>query len=154
MLVEKKLEEMGLALPAEPEGGGLYSSVKVYDDSLMFIAGCGPTLDGVSRYRGSVGQELTLEEGRNAARDCVLNILAAARDKIGDLDRISDFLKMTVYVACGPEFQDSPKVANGATELLRELYGSEAGLPVRTAVGVNSLTDEFPVEIDVIVSLK
>ena len=154
MLIEKRLEELGLALPERPEGGGIYSQVKKYGDGLIFIAGCGPTLDGVKKYVGRVGCELTLEEGREAARDCMLNILASVKDSVGDLDHISDFLKMTVYVACGPDFQDSPKVANGATELLIQLYGDRAVLPVRTAVGVNSLTDGFPVEIDVILSVN
>ena len=153
MLIEKRLEELGLALPEKPEGGGLYSQIKICD-GLVFIAGCGPTLDGIKKYRGRVGRELTLEEGREAARDCMLNILASARDSIGDLDSIQDFLKMTVYVACEPDFQDSPKVANGATELLIQLFGDREILPVRTAVGVNSLTDGFPVEIDVILSIR
>ncbi len=149
MKATERLRELGLELPKDPEGGGLYAQVKTAGE-LIFVAGCGPTLDGVQKHRGVVGREVSVEQGRECARDCVLNILASVRDAGINIDEIKSFLKMTVYVACVPGFQGSPKVANGATELLKELYGEEKGLPVRTAVGVNSLTDDFPVEIDVI----
>ena len=152
MGVYEKLEAMGLRLPDKPEGGGLYAQVKRSGD-LVFVAGCGPTLDGIQKYKGVVGKEVSVEQGKECARDCILNILASLKGEGLDIDRIKSFLKMTVYVACVPGFQESPKVANGATELLKELYGEDAGLPVRTAVGVNSLTDDFPVEIDVILEI-
>ena len=152
MKVEQRLQELGLALPLAPEGGQTYTHFKAFGEHLVFVAGCGPELDGKMAFSGRIGVDVTIEQGKICARDCILNVLCALKQEFGDLDRIRSFLKMTVYVACPPEFQDGPKVADGATELLSALYGPEAGLPVRTTVGVNSLTEHFPVELDVIVA--
>ena len=154
MRIENKLKELGLSLPEAPEGGGTYGHVRLFDGKLAFVAGCGPELDSRMAFRGRAGVEVTIEEGRLCARDCILNTLRALQLALGDLDRVKRFLKMTVYVACPPEFQDGPKVADGATELLAALYGPEAGMPVRTTVGVNALTEGFPVELDVIAEVE
>lgn len=152
MTIEEKLQSMNIYLPQNPERRGHYASIKIYDNKLVFMSGCGSALDGVQQYIGKLGDELTIAQGKECARNCILNLLATWRQEIGLLDHIKQFLKMTVYVVCLPEFQDSPQVADGATELLEILYGKER-LPARTAIGVNSLTQGFSVEIDIIAEL-
>ena len=153
MDVNQKLKELGITLPAQPEGGGTYAHVKEFGEKLAYVAGCGPELDGKQNWTGRVGIEVTVEQAQQCAEDCVKNILRALQLKFGDLSRIKSFVKMTVFVVCEHDFQRGPEVANGATKLLENLYGTERGLPVRTTVGVNALTEGFPVEIEVLVEL-
>lgn len=153
MTVKESLKELGLTLPEQPEGGGTYAHVKQFGANLAYVAGCGPELDGKQKYTGRVGVEVSVEQGQECARDCVLNILRALELHLGDLDRVKSFVKMTAFVVCESDFQRGPEVANGATALLAQLYGPDRGLPVRTTVGVNALTEGFPVEIEVLVEL-
>ena len=154
MDVYQRMKELGVKLPEQPEGGGTYAHVKAFGGNLAYVAGCGPELDGKQNYTGRVGIEVTVEQGQQCAADCVRNILRALELFTGDLNRVKSFVKMTAFVVCEPDFQRGPEVANGATKLLCDLYGRERGLPVRTTVGVNALTEGFPVEIEVLVELE
>lgn len=151
--VEQKLRELGYALPARPEGGGSYVHVKEFGDGLAYVSGCGPELDGALAFRGQVGAEVSLEEARQCAVHCVLNVLSALKLHLGSLDRVKNFVKMTVFVACPPGQADIPRAADGATWLLEQLFGRERGVPTRTTVGVTALADHFPVELEVLVEL-
>ena len=151
--VEQKLRELGYALPARPEGGGSYVHVKEFGDGLAYVSGCGPELDGTLAFRGQVGAEVSLEEARQCAVHCVLNVLSALKLHLGSLDRVKSFVKMTVVVACPPGQADIPRAADGATWLLEQLFGRERGVPTRTTVGVTALADHFPVELEVLVEL-
>ena len=98
--------------------------------------------------------EITLEEARECAVDCTLNILRALEQDLGSLDRVESFVKMTVFVACPPQFGQLPQVADASTALLSQLYGPQRGLPTRTTVGVTALANGFPVEIEVLVRVE
>ena len=151
--IEKKLAEMGLSLPEAPGKGGVYSCVKPLGDKLYYFSGCGP-LYGDEGPRGKLGRDLTIEQGQQAARRTILNVLAYLKANLGSLDDIASFVKVLVFVACADDFYDQPAVANGATQLLGDLFGEEIGLPTRSAIGAPALPGNVPVEIEGIVRLK
>ncbi|HEV8359291.1 MAG TPA: RidA family protein [Candidatus Thermoplasmatota archaeon] len=148
---EAKLRQLGMNLPAPPKPVASYRTA-VRSGNLLFIAGTGPMLDGKVEVRGKLGAEVNVPRGYNAARLCALNSLAIAREHLGSLDRVKRAVKATVYVASAPAFYDQPKVADGATDLLRELWGEE-GLPARAAVGVASLPLDIAVELELVLEV-
>lgn len=152
-MIEDKLKEMGLKLPDAPEKGGVYTSVKEISDKVYYFSGCGPLI-GSEGIRGKLGKELGIEEGQSAARAAMLNVLALLKKTFGSLDEIDSFVKVLVFVAGTPDFYDQPQVANGATQLLVDLYGQEKGAPTRSAIGAPSLPGNVPVEIEGIVRIK
>jgi len=143
---EERLVDLGLHLPGAPKPMAAYIPT-VRTGSLVFVAGQGPWLDGARGITGKVGAEVTVEQAQDAARDCCLNGLAALKQEVGELDAIVRFVKLTVFVASAPGFGDQPVVANGASELLEQLFGA-AGRHARAAVGVAELPFNIPVEID------
>ena len=100
MDVNERLEALGLKLPLYPEGNNIFIHVKEFGENLAFVAGCGPELNGVLKYKGRVGIEVTLEQARECAVTCTLNFLRALQLHFGDLRKIKNFVKMTAYVAC------------------------------------------------------
>jgi enamine deaminase RidA (YjgF/YER057c/UK114 family) len=150
--VEAKLAQLGLSLPGPPAPVANYvRSVRVGD--LVFLSGHGPSKDGVFVYTGKVGAERTIEEGYAAVRLVTLNLLASLKHEINDLDRVDRVVKLLGMVNCTPDFGDHPKVINGASDLLVELYG-ERGRHARSAVGMQSLPSGITVEIEMIVQLE
>lgn len=103
---------------------------------------------------GRVGGELTLEQGQEMARRCALNILANLHHTLGDLNRIRRFVKVLAFVNSTDDFDRQPAVVNGASGLIRDIFGEEAGLPARSAIGVNVLPGNIPVEIEMLLELK
>lgn len=152
MDIYQKLTDMQLELPPPPAKGGVYMPVKKMNERLYYISGCGPKI-GEQNFIGKLGKELTLEEGQMAARNCILNILSAIEDEIGDLNRIRSFVKVLVFIASETDFFDQPLVANGATGFLVELFGEDAGCPSRSAIAVNVLPGNIAVEIEGIVEI-
>ena len=151
MNLEKTLTQYGLAMPQPPEKGGLYEPVKAFGANLFYLSGCGPNLNGEKKYEGKIGREYTIEEGRQAARCCVLNLLAVLQKRLGSLNKVKRIVKLTVFVACADDFYSQPEVANGASGLLVEIFGAEAGCGARSAVGANALPFNIPVEIEALV---
>ena len=143
---EARLAQLGLRLPTPPKAMATYASA-VASGGFLFVAGQGPLLDGELKIEGKVGGTVTLEQAYDAARISCLNALAVAKQALGSLTRIRRVVRATIYVACRDDFTQQPKVANGATDLLRELFG-DAGLPARAAVGVNVLPMDIPVEVE------
>lgn len=152
--IEKNLRELGLTLPVPPARGGVYEPVKEFGGSFCYLSGCGPVINGEQLYAGKLGAEYTLEEGREAAKYCMLNLLANLRAHLGSLDRVKRVVKMLCFVAGTDTFYDQPKVANGASQLLEDLFGAEAGRCSRSAVGVNALPGNIPVEIELLVEIS
>lgn len=153
-MIEERLKELSISLPEAPSRGGSYTPIRFFsDDRLVYCSGFGCTTDTFQRY-GKLGKEITKEEGYKAAENCMLNLLAAFQRDIGSLDRIGSFVKMLVLVASDNDFYDQPDVANGATNLLAEIFGEAAGLPARSAIGVNVLPGNIPVEVEVLIELK
>jgi enamine deaminase RidA (YjgF/YER057c/UK114 family) len=122
MHVEAKLQELGLELPPTPRPAANYVGA-VQTGNLLFVSGHGPTQDGKIVYVGKVGKDLSIEEGYEAARLVALNCLASAKSVIGDLDRITRVVKILGMVNCSEDFGDQPKVINGASDLLVQLFG-------------------------------
>ena len=152
MQTERKLEELGLQLPPPPPRGGLYKSCKPFGANLAYVSGCGCVID--APVEGKLGVDFTLEEGQRYARDAMLNVLSVLKAEIGDLDRVKSCVKILVFVASANDFYSQPAVANGATALLGELFGEEIGIPSRSAIGVNVLPGNLPVEIEAMFELK
>jgi enamine deaminase RidA (YjgF/YER057c/UK114 family) len=152
-LIESKLREMGLALPAPmvmPPGAVLpFPWVRVHG-SRAFISGHGPqNADGsLARPLGKVGAELSVDQAREAARKVGLSILASLKRELGDLDRVGAWLRVFGMVNSAPGFNQQPAVINGFTELIVALYGPQRGAHARSAVGMAQLPFDIPVEIE------
>jgi enamine deaminase RidA (YjgF/YER057c/UK114 family) len=151
MTIDARLAELGIELPAVPKPIGAYV-LSTQTGSLLYTSGIGPQRDGQFPYQGQVGAELTIEEGRAAARLCMLNLLSLIRDAAGSLDRVARVVKVLGFVASAPGFGDQPLVMNGASELLIEVFG-DRGRHARSAIGVNELPRHIAVEIEMIVEL-
>lgn len=147
------LKEKGITLPPPPAKGGLYTPVVEFGDHLLYCSGCGPQLNG-GNIVGKLGKDLTLEQGQEAARNCMLNLLANLHAKIGDLNRIKRFVKVLAFVNSTDDFKQQPQVVNGGSQLLLDLFGEERGLPARTAMGVNATPGDIAVEIEVLVEYE
>jgi enamine deaminase RidA (YjgF/YER057c/UK114 family) len=144
---ERRLAELGLELPALRPKAGLYEGW-VRSGDLLFLAG-----QGADGWTGRLGLDLTVEQGRAAARDCAMNLLAQTRDALGSLDQVARVIKVTGFVACVPGFGEVPAVVDGASALLVELFG-DRGRHARTAVGVAALPLGFAVEVEAVVEAR
>jgi enamine deaminase RidA (YjgF/YER057c/UK114 family) len=149
--VEAQLDAMGLTLPAPPAPVANYVRY-VQVGNLVFLSGHGPTRDGKQAFQGKVGGERTIEEGYEAAKLVMLNLLASLKEAIGDLDRVERVVKLLGMVNCTEDFGEHPKVINGASDLLVELFG-EKGRHARSAVGMQALPMQITVEIEMIVQV-
>lgn len=147
------LKEKGIQLPKAPARGGVYSPVMEFGENLLYCSGCGPAI-GEETVTGKLGRELTVEEGQKAAYNCMLNLLANLHEKTGDLNRIRRFVKLLAFVNCADDFMEQPQVVNGGSQLLYDIFGEEAGLPARSAIGTNSLPGGIACEIEVLVELR
>jgi len=152
MGAEARLAELGITLPPAPTPAGSYVPVN-RSGHLIFTAGQIPTTDGQVSHRGVVGADVDLETANQAARVCALNGLAAVRKELGSLDGIEKVVKVTGFVNSAPGFTDQPKVVNGASDFLIEVFG-DAGLHARSAVGVAGLPLGVCVEVEFIFQVK
>lgn len=152
--VYEVLKEKNITLPQPPPKGGVYTPVQEFGDKLLYCSGCGPDLGDGNNVIGKLGKDLTLEDGQRAACQCMLNLLANLDAKIGDLNRIKRFVKVLAFVNSADDFVMQPQVVNGGSNLLAELFGEEAGVPARSAIGTNSLPGGIACEIEVLVELK
>lgn len=149
---EEVLAAKGWALPAAPAPRGAYIPVNVHG-STGWVSGMLPFRDGDLVAKGLVGSDVDLPKAQEAARWAVLNGLAALRARFGSLDRIERILRVGVFVASGPGFTEQPAVANGASDLLLEVFG-EAGRHARAAVGVARLPLDACVEVEMVVAVR
>ncbi|MDF1849370.1 MAG: RidA family protein [Verrucomicrobiales bacterium] len=153
MSAESRLQELGIQLPPAPKQMGVYK-LMVQTGNLGYLSGHGPFLDDGSLMTGRLGDDVTLEEGQKVARQVGLNLLATLRNELGSLDRVSKLVKSLALVNCTDDFFDQPAVVNGFSDLFAEVFGEEAGIGARSAMGTNSLPGNIPVEIEIIVELK
>jgi enamine deaminase RidA (YjgF/YER057c/UK114 family) len=151
--LEKALAQYGLSMPNPPARGGVYEPVKEFGANLYYLSGCGPVFNGEQRFTGKLGVEFTVEQGQEAARYCILNLLANLKAGIGELDRVKRIVKMLCFVAGADTFYDQPQVANGGSQLLVDIFGGERGRCARSAVGMNALPGNIPVEIELLVEI-
>ena len=152
MNFEQTLKEKNIILPPPPKPVAVYVPV-IRSGSWVFTSGQLPASEGRLQFTGRLEDSLTMEQGFQAARLCCLNALAAVRAELGSLDAIRRIVKVTGYVAGPAEFTAQPKVVNGASLLLEEIFG-DRGRHARSAVGVSSLPLNAPVELELIVEVN
>jgi enamine deaminase RidA (YjgF/YER057c/UK114 family) len=145
---EQRLKDLGIELPAPPEPFGIYVEA-VQTGNLLFLTGMLPTEGRAAKFVGRIGAELDVEAGRKAARLAALNVLAVAREHLGSLDKVTRIVRLGVSVATSGDVRDQPKVADGASELLQDIFGEDRN-PCRLVYGVASLPLGTPVELEVI----
>ena len=148
------LKEKGITLPAPPPKGGVYTPVQAFGEKFLYCSGCGPDLGGGNTVTGKLGKDLAVEDGQQAAYNCILNLLANLEAQISDLNQIKRFVKILAFVNSTDDFTMQPQVVNGGSLLLADLFGDEAGLPARSAIGTNSLPGGIACEIEAVVELK
>ena len=151
-MIEEKIKELGYTVPEAPKPLAAYiPAIKV--DNLVFTAGQLPMVHGRLIAEGKLGTDVSNELGTKAAEICALNCLSVIKSEIGDLEKIAQIVKVTVFVNSADGFTAQPQIANGASEFLVNIFG-DAGKHVRSAVGVNELPINAPVEIEMIVKVK
>jgi len=151
-MFEEKIKKMGITIPEVVKPLAAYIPAMQVGNFVM-TSGQVPISEGKVKYAGKVGKDLSEEEGKEAAKLCVLNCLSAIKSVIGNLDKIKRVIKLTVFVSSAEGFTAQPKVANGASEFIGEIFG-EDGKHVRSAVGVSELPLNSAVEIEMIVEVK
>ena len=151
MTISQRLSDMGITLPSAAAPIASYRPVTVHSD-VAYVSGQLPFVDG-ELVTGRLGENVPLDEGYAAARACGLMILAQLEEALIPLDRVVQVLKLGAFVSSTPDFTDQPKVANGASELMFDVFG-EAGRHSRSAVGVPVLPLGVPVEVDAIIALS
>ena len=151
-MVEEVMKEMGITLPETVKPLAAYIPA-IRTGDYVYTSGQVPFAEGKLKYSGKIGLDLSVEEGQKAAELCALNALSAIKGVTGDLDKIEQIVKVTVFVNSADGFTDQPKVANGASEFFGKIFG-EAGKHARSAVGVNELPVNSAVEVEMIVKVK
>lgn len=149
---EERLQKLGLVLPPAPKPMGVYKPALI-DGSHLYLSGHGPVLEDQSLIKGRIGRDMGEEEGKMAARQVGLTMLATIRTHIGSLDNIKRVIKVLGMVNCTPEFEKHPYIINGCSELFAAIWGDENGVGVRSAVGFGSLPGNIPVEIEALFEL-
>ena len=151
-VIEDKLKELGITLPDTPAPMANYVP-GVRTGNLLYLAGLGPAArsDGTTP-QGKLGKDMNVEEGYEAARLTGINIIARLKGELGDLDRVKRVVKLLSMVNTAPDFTQQPAVANGCSDLMVEVFGDK-GRHARSAVGMNSLPNNIPVEIEIIVEV-
>jgi enamine deaminase RidA (YjgF/YER057c/UK114 family) len=149
---EAQFTKLGLELPPAPTPLGVYKPLLI-DGTYCYVSGHGPVKPDRSLIIGRVGLDLTPEAGKAAARQVGLTILATLKANLGSLDRVKRVIKVLGMVNCTPDFGRHPFIINGCSELFAEIWGDENGIGVRSAVGMGSLPDNIPVEIEALFQL-
>jgi enamine deaminase RidA (YjgF/YER057c/UK114 family) len=145
---EERLRQLGIKLPVAPEPFGIYAEA-VQTGNLLFLTGMLPTVGREAKFIGRIGAELDVETGRKAAYLAALNALAVARQHLGSLDEVARIVRLGVLVATSGDVRDQPKIADGASELLQDVFGKDKN-PSRLVYGVASLPLSVPVELELI----
>jgi enamine deaminase RidA (YjgF/YER057c/UK114 family) len=149
---EQQFAQTGLILPPAPAPLGVYKPCLVVD-GFLYVSGHGPVQPDGKLIIGRIGKDLDLERGKLAARQVGLTIIATIKAQLGSLDRVKRVIKVLGMVNCVPEFEKHPYIINGCSELFAQVWGTENGIGVRSAVGFGSLPDNIPVEIEALFEL-
>lgn len=152
MSIENRLRELGITLPAPPKPVGSYIPA-VRTANLVFLSGILPFQEGKLAWEGKLGHELTVEQGKQAARLALINALAVIQQALGSLDRVKRIVRLGGHVASAPGFNQQPMVLNGASDLLVEIFG-ERGIHARLALGAIELPLNASVELELIVEVE
>jgi enamine deaminase RidA (YjgF/YER057c/UK114 family) len=152
VLAEQRLQVLGIALPAPPTPLGAYVE-SLQSGNLLFLSGTLPIEAGVPRFQGRIGGDLTLEDGRQAARLATLNALALAKAHLQSLNRITQIVRLGVSMVTTTEFREHPKVADAASELLASVFGPDK-VPTRMVLGMGTLPLGLCIEVEVIFEVE
>jgi enamine deaminase RidA (YjgF/YER057c/UK114 family) len=150
---DQSFEQLGLKLPPAPTPLGVYKPFLIIGN-LVYVSGHGTVKEDKSLIIGRIGKDLTMEEGKLAARQVGLAILATLKANLGSFNKIKRVVKVLGMVNCVPEFERHPFVINGCSELFAKVWGADNGVGVRSAVGMGSLPDNIPVEIEAMFELN
>ena len=152
MTADQRFEQLDLSIPPAPSPLGVYKPYLI-DGKYFYVSGHGPLRNDKSLIIGRVGKELNIEEGKLAARQVGLTILSTIKNNLGSFDKIKRVIKIFGMVNCILEFEKHPYIINGCSELFAAIWGEENGIGVRSAVGMGSLPDNIPVEIEALFEL-
>jgi enamine deaminase RidA (YjgF/YER057c/UK114 family) len=152
LTAEQRFKELGLELPPAPAPVGVYKPFLI-TGNYVYVSGHGPVRNDRSLIIGRIGKDMDQDQGKQAAQQVGLAILATLKANLGSLDRIKRVIKVLGMVNCVPEFEKHPYVINGCSELFAKVWGDD-GIGVRSAVGMGSLPDNIPVEVEAIFELQ
>ena len=152
LTAEQRFEQTGLILPPAPRPMGVYKPF-LFDGNHLYVSGHGPFKTDGSLIKGRIGDTLDIEKGKEAAQQVGLAILSTIKNGLGSLDKIKRVIKVLGMVNCTPGFEKHPYIINGCSELFKAVWGDDNGVGVRSAVGMGSLPDNIPVEIEAIFEL-
>jgi len=149
---DRNFAALGLSLPPAPKPLGVYKPCLI-DGKYLYVSGHGPVKDDGTLIIGRIGDSLTAEEGKLAAQQVGLTILATLKANLGSFDKVKRVIKTLGMVNCTPNFEKHPFIINGCSELFAKVWGTDSGVGVRSAVGMGSLPDNIPVEVEVLFEL-
>jgi len=149
---DQNFAALGLSLPPAPKPLGVYKPCLI-DGKYLYVSGHGPVKDDGTLIIGRIGDSLTAEEGKLAAQQVGLTILATLKANLGSFDKVKRVMKTLGMVNCTPDFEKHPFIINGCSELFAKVWGTDNGVGVRSAVGMGSLPDNIPVEVEVLFEL-
>lgn len=150
---DENFEQTGLNLPPAPSPLGVYKPYLI-DGKYLYVSGHGPVNDDRSLIIGRIGDTIDMENGKLAARQVGLTILSTIKTNLGSLNKVKRVIKVLGMVNCTPDFEKHPYIINGCSELFAQVWGTENGIGVRSAVGFGSLPDNIPVEIEALFELE
>ena len=150
---DKQFEKTGLSLPPVPEPKGLYKPCLI-DGKYLYLSGHGPLQNDNTLIKGRIGKDITEEQGKLAALQVGLAMIATIKKNLGSLNKIKRVIKLLGMVNCVPEFERHPSVINGCSELFANIWGLDNGVGTRSAVGFGSLPENIPVEIEALFELN
>jgi hypothetical protein len=145
---EEQFAKLGLSLPPAPKPLGVYKPALVVDGKYLYLSGHGPVQSGGTLIKGRIGSDLTPDEGKLAAQQVGLTMLATIRSYLGSLNRVKRVIKVLGMVNATPDFDRHPYIINGCSELFAAVWGDDLGVGTRSAVGLAALPDNIPVEIE------
>ena len=149
---EQNFAALGLNLPPAPQPLGVYKPYLI-DGKYLYVSGHGTVKDDKTLIIGRIGETMTAEDGKLAARQVGLAILSTIKTNLGSLDKVKRVIKVSGTVNCTPDFEKHPFIINGCSELFAKVWGEDNGIGVRSAVGMGSLPDNIPVEIEALFEL-
>ena len=152
LTADQRFEQLGLSLPPAPKPLGVYKP-NLIDGKYLYLSGHGPVRNDKSLIIGRIGDDISQEDGKLAARQVGLTILSTIKTNLGSLDKVKRVIKVLGMVNCTSDFEKHPFIINGCSELFAQVWGEENGIGTRSAVGFGSLPDNIPVEIEALMEL-
>lgn len=151
--IDLRLAELEISLPLVPAPGGVYTPVREFGEQFIYMSGIGCNVPNGEKFLGKVGSEVSIVDAQRAAYQAALNSLAVLKENLGNLDRVKRIVKILGFVASSDTFYEQPQVLNAASKFLCEVFGEDVGKGARSAIGVNVLPGNIPVEIEMLIEL-